>query len=180
MWKLASGYFLSLSLTISFPALSDGALLSNSRLATASSHSLRDFYQHFFFFFIIFVSAWLSLLCRCNESFRFFGSKWARSTRNARRGHLVGQFAPSRPFWSTNCNNVSSMECIWPLKFLGNANAMHGRREGGGDPEGIQRRGNCVSRYEICKRATRLGWSVVLPSFVKQREADTASRRTSS
>lgn len=72
---------LSFSLSRSLPALSDGALLSNSRLATASSHSLGDFSQLFFF-----VSVWLSLLlCRCNESFRFFGSKWARSTRSTRR-----------------------------------------------------------------------------------------------
>lgn len=40
---------LSFSLSRSLPALSDGALLSNSRLATASSHSLGDFSQHFFF-----------------------------------------------------------------------------------------------------------------------------------
>jgi len=160
MWKLASSYSLSLSLSLP-PSLppsrvpSNEALLSNSRSATASSHSLGDFLSMFFF-----SSSVLGCRCYCvvaSSRSAFF--ELARSTRNARR--ILDRTIRQRGFFLSVTTNGDSIECyVRSLKFLGNANA---RRE---DPEGIQRRGNCVSRYEICRRTALLGWSVVLPSFV--------------
>lgn len=78
------------------------------------------------FFLNIFFPSVLGYRCYCVAApSRFaFLARSGRDERAVQGEHLVEQFAPSGSFWSTDCNNDGSMECIW-LKFLGNANATH-------------------------------------------------------
>jgi len=164
MWKLASGYFLSLHLFFSLSLFLSSPFPPTklycqirAQLRLPLTHSA-IFSQCFFFRRQCSVVVVIVSLRRVVPLF----SSWrGRDQRAAQGGHLAEQFVDGSSYnrWLHDGRRLDRVY-IRSLKFLGNANA---RRE---DTEGIQRCGNCVSRYEICRRATLLGWSVVLPSFV--------------
>lgn len=112
----------SLSLALSFPALSRWrSFIVKFALGYGFVSLTRRFFLNIFF------PSVLGYRCYCVAApSRFaFLARSGRDERAVQGEHLVEQFAPSGSFWSTDCNNDDSMECIWPLKFLGNANATH-------------------------------------------------------